>query len=116
MAEAPARAGGAGGARASALSAKLDREAVAPAVSIATATLGSLGFGGEGGAGEGGGPGDWRVSARAEAATLSADGKQKTSGASGAANGAPRAQLVVHGGELAGRGGWTSYNPATGPR
>ena len=116
MAEAPARAGGAGGARASALSAKLDREAVAPAVSIATATLGSLGFGGEGGAGEGGGPGDWRVSARAEAATLSADGKQKTSGASGAANGAPRRNSSFTEGSSRDVGGWTSYNPATGPR
>jgi predicted glutamine amidotransferase len=131
MAEAPARAGGAGGAggaRPSALSATLgararasdDREAVAPAgstVSIATATLGSLGFGVEGGAGEGGGPGDWRVSARAEAATMSADGKRKTGGASGGANGAPpRRNSSFTEGSSRDVGGWTSYNPATGPR
>ena len=123
MAEAPARAGGA---RASALSAKLgararasdDREADAPCVSTATATLGSLGFGGEGGAGEGGGssPGDWRASARAEAATMSADGKRKTGGASGAANGAPRRNSSFTEGSSRDVGGWTSYNPATGPR
>ena len=131
MAEAPARAGGAGGAggaRPSALSATLgararasdDREAVAPAgstVSIATATLGSLGFGVEGGAGEGGGPGDWRVSTRAEAATMSADGKRKTGGASGGANGAPpRRNSSFTEGSSRDVGGWTSYNPATGPK
>ena len=126
MAEAPARAGGAGGAggaRPSALSATLGARARASDdrdAAIATATLGSLGFGVEGGAGEGGGSTvDWRVSARAEAATMSADGKRKTEtkNASGGANGAPpRRNSSFTEGSSRDVGGWTSYNPATGPR
>jgi hypothetical protein len=48
---------------------------------------------------------------------MSADGKRKTGGASGGANGAPpRRNSSFTEGSSRDVGGWTSYNPATGPR
>ena len=56
-------------------------------------------------------PGDWRASARAEAAVAA-----KTFAVRVPANGPPRRNSSFTEGSSRDRGGWTSYNPATGPR
>jgi hypothetical protein len=101
----------------------LPNSADAPVVSTATATLGfeTRTLDGraisrrEGGASEI--DADWRVSARAEAAALS-EKAEKHSARVGVdfANGAPRRNSSFTEGSSWDGGGWTSYNPATGPR
>ena len=101
----------------------LPNSADAPVVSTATATLGfeTRIIDGraisrrEGGASEI--DADWRVSARAEAAALS-EKAEKHSARVGVdfANGAPRRNSSFTEGSSWDGGGWTSYNPATGPR
>ena len=63
---------------------------------------------------------DWRESARAEAASLSAAAEKRfaarVSPSGGSANGAPRRNSSFTEGSSWGGEGWTSYNPATGPR
>jgi hypothetical protein len=100
----------------------LPNSADAPVVSTATATLGfetrldgraiSRGVGGASEI-----DADWRVSARAEAAALS-EKAEKHSARVGVdfANGAPRRNSSFTEGSSWDGGGWTSYNPATGPR
>ena len=102
----------------------LPNSADAPVVSTATATLGfetriidgraiSRREGGEISEIDA----DWRVSARAEAAALS-EKAEKHSARVGVdfANGAPRRNSSFTEGSSWDGGGWTSYNPATGPR
>lgn len=102
--------------------ASLPNSADAPVVSTATATLGfeTRTLDGRAERREGGASeidADWRVSARAEAAALS-EKAEKHSARVGVdfANGAPRRNSSFTGGSSWDGGGWTSYNPATGPR
>ena len=93
-------------------------EADAPVVSTATATLGfeTRTLDGRSISRLGGEideiDADWRVSARAEAAALSEKAREKFA----KRNGAPRRNSSFTEGSSWDGGGWTSYNPATGPR
>ena len=99
-------------------------EADAPVVSTATATLGfeTRTLDGRSISRLGGEideiDADWRVSARAEAAALSEKAREKVRVGVDFAkqNGAPRRNSSFTEGSSWDGGGWTSYNPATGPR
>ena len=100
-------------------------EADAPVVSTATATLGfeTRTLDGRSISRLGGEideiDADWRVSARAEAAALTEKAREKARVGVDFAkkqNGAPRRNSSFTEGSSWDGGGWTSYNPATGPR